>query len=649
MDRLRMHSQDGVEVNIAKLAELFPGVVSEGLDENGKIKPVVDFDALKQELSTNIVDGLKERYHLDWPGKKEATLLANSPVAKAFRPQLEASVDFESSQNIFIDGDNLDALKLLQETYLGQIKLIYIDPPYNTGNDFIYEDDFAEDAKDFLRRSNQVDETGNRLVSNSDSNGRFHSDWLSMMYARLKLARNLLSNDGVIAISIDDNEQNRLVQLCDEIFGASNFVAQVVTQANKGGRDYLPLAQTHEYVIFYARDYAQAGFFELEKADASLPLKDEKGAYEVRELRNRNPKFNRSNRPNLFYPFYIDVSNVDANGYASVSLTKDAKHSLETFPRNSAGLDGCWRWGTPKSENAIVISDPASSQLVAKETRNGNWNVYEKNRKSTAKAKTIWDETEMRTEAGTREVRRLMGAAMFDHPKSVELLKKILMVTTAPGGDDLVLDFFGGSGTTAQAVFTLNSEDGGNRRFILVQLPEDSPEGSEAQKAGFKTIADVSRERIRLAGLDVKSTIPDPNWIGDVGFRALKIDTSNMVDSYYSPGEVTQESLALFTETVKSDRGPMDILFQVMSEVGLDLATPFSGGFGGDLGTFNVNSGELIGCFSATITEVLLNEIANAKPERAVFLDSSFKSDSDRINAEQIFKQVSPSTQLRVV
>ena len=644
-----MHSPDGVEANISKLAEMFPGVISESLDENGKPQSIIDFDALKQELSSSIVEGPKERYHLDWPGKREATLLANAPIAKSLRPQLDQSVDFENTKNVFIEGDNLDALKLLQETYLGQVKLIYIDPPYNTGNDFIYEDDFAEDSREFLKRSNQIDESGNRLVSNTDSNGRFHSDWLSMMYSRLKLARNLLANDGVIAISIDDNEQNRLVQLCDEVFGASNFVAQVVTQANKGGRDYLPLAQTHEYVIFYARDYAQAAFYELEKADASLPLKDEKGAYEVRELRNRNPKFNRGNRPNLFYPFYIDPTKVDSNGYASVSLNKDSKHTLETFPRNSAGLDGCWRWGTAKADKAILLGDPVESQLVAKETRNGNWNVYEKNRKSTAKAKTIWDETEMRTEAGTREVRRLMGAAMFDHPKSVDLLKKILMVTTSPSGDDLVLDFFGGSGTTAHAVFALNAEDGGNRRFILVQLPEECAEGSEAQKAGFKAISDVSRERIRLAGLDVKSSIADPNWSGDTGFRALKIDTSNMVDSYYAPGETTQESLALFADTVKPDRQPMDMLFQVLSEVGLDLATTFSQGFAGDSSTFNVDSGSLIACFSQALSDSLINQIADVKPERAVFLDSGFKSDSDRINAEQTFKQKSPSTQLRVI
>lgn len=649
MERLRMHSPDRVEANISKLAEMFPGAISESLDENGKPQSTIDFDALKQELSSSIVEGPKERYHLDWPGKREATLLANSPIAKSLRPQFDQSVDFESTKNVFIEGDNLDALKLLQETYLGQVKLIYIDPPYNTGNDFIYEDDFAEDSREFLKRSNQIDESGNRLVSNTDSNGRFHSDWLSMMYSRLKLARNLLANDGVIAISIDDNEQNRLVQLCDEVFGASNFVAQVVTQANKGGRDYLPLAQTHEYVIFYARDYAQAAFYELEKADASLPLKDEKGAYEVRELRNRNPKFNRSNRPNLFYPFYIDPTKVDSNGYASVSLTKDSKHTLETFPRNSAGLDGCWRWGTAKADKAILVGDPVESQLVAKETRNGNWNVYEKNRKSTAKAKTIWDETEMRTEAGTREVRRLMGAAMFDHPKSVDLLKKILMVTTSPSGDDLVLDFFGGSGTTAHAIFALNAEDGGNRRFILVQLPEECAEGSEAQKAGFKAISDVSRERIRLAGLDVKSSIADPNWSGDTGFRALKIDTSNLVDSYYAPGETTQESLALFADTVKPDRQPMDMLFQVLSEVGLDLATTFSQGFAGDSSTFNVDSGALIACFSQALGDSLINQIADFKPQRAVFLDSGFKSDSDRINAEQTFKQKSPSTQLRVI
>lgn len=644
-----MHSVNLFEANIAKLALLFPNAVTEILDEDGQPKMAVDFETLKGEFSDVLEGQSRERYHMDWPGKRESVILANSPIAKALRPDFEKSVDFDKTRNLFLEGDNLEALKLLQETYLGKVKLIYIDPPYNTGNDFIYDDDFAEEASSFLKRSNQIDEQGTRLVANPESNGRFHSDWLSMMHSRLKLAKNLLSDDGVIAISIDDNEQNRLVQLCDEIFGGSNFVAQVVTQANKGGRDYLPLAQTHEYVIFYAKDYAQAGFYELEKADNSLPLRDDLGAYEVRELRNRNPKFNRLNRPNLFYPFYIDPTNVDSNGYAAVSLTKDSAHSVETFPRNSQGLDGCWRWGTTKSEGSIISGDPKSSQVVAKQTRNGSWNVYEKNRKSTSKAKTIWDETEMRTEAGTREIRRLMGDAYFDHPKSVELVKKILMVATSPGGDELVMDFFGGSGTTAQAVFALNAQDGGNRRFIVVQLPEAVDSESPAGKVGYKTIADVSRERIRLAGLDVKSNPFDPNWTGDIGFRSLKIDTSNLADAYYSPDDVTQDSLELFKESVKLDRSASDMLFQVMSDLGLDLTSHFESNFLDDEFTYFVGQGNVVACFAKNITMDLVTKIAQKLPEKTVFLDSGFRSDADRINAEQVFKQLSPSTTLRVI
>jgi adenine-specific DNA-methyltransferase len=649
MERLKMHSKDVLEFNIAKIGLLFPNALTEIRDEGGALKPSIDFDVLRSEIEGTIEGEKRERFQLDWPGKRESILLANSPISKALRPETNKSVDFETTKNVFIEGDNLEALKLLQETYLSQIKLIYIDPPYNTGNDFLYEDDFSESASDFLRRSNQVDAAGNRLVSNTEANGRFHSDWLSMMHSRLKLARNLLSDDGVIAISIDDNEQSRLVQLCDEVFGGSNFVAQVVTQANKGGRDYLPLAQTHEYVIIYAKDYAQAGFYELEKADNSLPLKDELGAYEVRELRNRNPKFNRSNRPNLFYPFYIDPSKVDSNGYASVSLVKDSSHNVETFPRNSQGLDGCWRWGTNKSDGAIILGDPSKSQLVAKETRNGSWNIYEKNRKSTSKAKTIWDETEMRTEAGTREVRRLMGDAMFDHPKSVELIKKILMVTTAPGGDEIVLDFFGGSGTTAQALFTLNAQDGGNRRFIIVQLPEVPDSTSRAAMAGFETIADVCRERIRLAGLDAQSSFTDQNWSRDIGFRSLRIDSSNLNDSYYQANNVTQESLALFADSVKPDRTPLDLLFQIFSDLGIDLAVEYEANYLQNRSTYLVPSAKIVACLEPSISTSLISAIAETVPDKVVFLDSGFQSDADRINAEQVFKQISPTTTLRVI
>lgn len=649
MERLKMHSKDLLEFNIANIGQLFPNAITEIRDESGAIRTSIDFDVLRSEIEGAIEGEQRERFQLDWPGKRESILLANSPISKALRPEEAKSVDFQNTKNVFIEGDNLDALKLLQETYLGQIKLIYIDPPYNTGNDFLYEDDFSESASDFLKRSNQVDESGNRLVSNTEANGRFHSDWLSMMHSRLKLARNLLSDDGVIAISIDDNEQSRLVQLCDEVFGSSNFVAQVVTQANKGGRDYLPLAQTHEYVIFYAKDYAQAGFYELEKTDNSLPLKDTQGAYEVRELRNRNPKFNRSNRPNLFYPFYIDPSNLDTNGYASVSLVKDSSHTIETFPRNSQGLDGCWRWGTKKSEAAIALGNPGSSQLVAKETRNGSWNIYEKNRKSTSKAKTIWDETEMRTEAGTREVRRLMGDAMFDHPKSVELLKKIMMVATAPGGDEIVLDFFGGSGTTAQALFSLNAQDGGNRRFIIVQLPEVPEANSLAAKAGFETIADVCRERIRLAGLDIQSSFTDQNWSRDIGFRSLRIDSSNLAESYYRADEVTQESLELFSDSLKPDRSSLDLLFQVLADLGIDLAVEYESNYLGNSSTYFIPSVKLVACFDREIQTDLLNAIAEIKPQKVVLLDSGFLTDADRINCEQVFKQVSPSTSLRVI
>jgi len=352
----------------AKLAELVPEAVADGK---------VDVVKLQELLASDAADG-NERFGLFWPGKKRALRAAQEPTTATLKPDFENSKNWDTTKNVFIEGDNLEVLKILQKHYHGKIKLIYIDPPYNTGNDFVYPDNYKEGLETYLEWTRQVNEEGKKLSSNSESEGRYHSNWLNMMYPRLKLARNLLSDDGVVAISIDDNESPRLRQLCDEVFGPDNFIAQVVVQANKGGRDYLPLAQTHEYILVYARRYADAGIYEVEKVDNSLPLADELGRYEARELRNRNPRFNRANRPNLFYAFYADPENVDRNGFASVSLVKDGKHTLEIFPRNSLGQDGCWRWGQSKAESNIVLGNPDASQLVAKAVRTGGWNVYEK-------------------------------------------------------------------------------------------------------------------------------------------------------------------------------------------------------------------------------------------------------------------------------
>jgi adenine-specific DNA-methyltransferase len=640
-----MHSPDLAANNIDKIAELFPTVITESIDENGEPKRAVDFDLLRQELSDHIVAGPQERYQLDWPGKRAAALAANAPIAKTLRPVREESVDFDTTRNLFIEGDNLDALRLLQESYLGKVKLIYIDPPYNTGNDFIYADDFAESVDQFLARSGQIDSDGTRLVANPNSNGRFHSDWLSMMYSRLKLARTLLTDDGLLVVSIDDNEQARLGQMLDELFGASGKIAQVVIQANKGGRDYLPLAQTHEYLLIYARTDG-LGIFDLPRDMSALPLSDVRGPYEARELRNRNPKFDRGNRPNLFYPFYVNPRLTDVNGYAAISLTPSSEYDIEVLPRNSQGIDGCWRWGREKGQNAIVSGDPTASDVVARQVRSGSWNVYEKHRPETQKAKTIWDETEVRTEAGTREVRALFGSAVFDHPKPVDLLKKILKISTT--SESVVLDFFAGSAAMAHAVLDQNRDDDGRRQFIMVQLPEVCDAASEAAKAGFATLAEVAKERIRRVGRSLRAG-GQVSESSDVGFRVLKIDTTNIADVLRTPDEIDQARLDLAVDSVKPGRTGEDLLFQVLLDWGLELTLPVRVEQIDGCQVFVVDNGALICCFEKQLSLDLVRAVASREPLRAVFLDAGFRSDDARINAEQIFREVSPSTDVKTI
>lgn len=640
VDKLKMHSPDLIQRNIDAIAEAFPTVISETLDAGGKLVRAVDFDGLRQELSDHLVEGPQERYQLDWPGKRAAAFAANAPIAKTLRPVREESVDFDTTKNLFIEGDNLDALKLLQESYLGKVKLIYIDPPYNTGQDFIYEDDFAASSADYLARSGQTSETGDRLVANPDSNGRFHSDWLSMMYPRLKLARTLLSEDGIIAVSIDENEQSRLVALLDEIFGADSKVAQVVVQANKGGRDYLPLAQTHEYLVIYGRT-GSSGVYDLPRDLSTLPLADEIGRYEARELRNRNPRFNRGNRPNLFYPFYVHPGLMDEHGYFAVSLTPRDGYTVQATPLNSQGGESCWRWGREKAAGGIVLDDPVRSQVVARQVRSGSWNVYEKHRPSTLKAKTIWDETEVRTEAGTREVRELFGATVFDHPKPVDLLKKLLSIATTR--ESLVLDFFAGSASMAQAVMELNAADEGTRRFIMIQLPEAIEPGSGAGKLGYGTIAEVARERIRRAGISMVHNDVD------AGFRALRLDTTNMADLFHHADGIGQATLAEAVESVKRGRSDEDLLFEVLLQWGMDLTAPITVEETANCRVVSVEDDALVACFADVVTEAVVHDMANRHPLRAVFLDTGFANDAARVNAEQVFREISPETDVRAI
>lgn len=626
MNKLKMHSPNLTQDHIARVRELFPGCVTEARAEDGSVKLAVDFDQLRQELSDAIVEGPQERYHLNWPGKREALLTANAPIAKTLRPCRNESVDFDTTNNLFIEGDNLDALKLLQETYLGKVKMIYIDPPYNTGNDFIYEDDFAEGAEDYLHRSNQKDDMGNRLVVNTVSNGRFHSDWASMIYARLKIARYLLADDGLIFISIDDGEVANLRSICGEIFGEDNFVAQLIWKKSYGGgAKSKHVVRLHEYVLVYAKQKDSLGFLALPPNQEVLryyKFKDDK--FELRGPYRKQPLATNSMdpRPNLRYAI--------------------VKNGEDIWPEKQ------WQWSQDRVAEALK-----NDELVFTRKSDG-WTVdykqYLKDEEGVvrgAKPYTVLDGPY--TQRGTSEIDQIFGnGKVFTFPKPSELVEELLGYC---GNTGLVIDFFAGSATTAHAVMQLNAEDGGSRRFIMVQLPEMCDDKSEAAKAGYKTIADISKERIRRAGAKIKAenaiTAPDL----DIGFRVLKIDTSNMADVYYAPDALDKASLDLFVDNIKPDRTPEDLLFQVMLDWGVDLALPIARQTLQGKEVFLVAGNALAACFDAHggVDEAFVKELAKVQPLRVVFRDAGFKDSSVKINVEQIFKLLSPATEVKCI
>lgn len=645
MEKLKMHSLDNVDENIKKIGKLFPNCITEKKNDSGEIEYAIDFDILKQELSNEIVEGNQERYQFTWPDKKKSMLLANTPIAKTLRPCKEESVDFDTTENLYIEGDNLEVLKLLQETYLGKIKMIYIDPPYNTGNDFVYEDNFSQKSSDYLENSGQFDEEGNRLVKNLESNGRFHTDWLNMMYPRLKLARNLLTEDGVIFISIDDNELANLEKICNEIFGEDNFQANISIVTNPGGRDYKEIAITNESLLIYTKSFTTK-LNEIPKI-VNFKLMDENGGYELRELRNRNPKFTSRNRPNLFYPFYVNPNLLDKDSQCPVSLTMKDDYTTEVYPYNSKREESCWRWGREKASKAIVDNNTNKSQIVAKQKRDNNWNIYEKNRKSTTKVKSLWNESNMRTESGTREFNSLFDDSYFNHPKSVDLVKRCIELGSKK--EDIILDFFAGSSTTAQACMQINSEGEGSRKYILVQIPELTDQNSSAYKAGYKNICEIGKERIRRAGKKIKEETPLTTQNLDIGFRVLKCDSNNMKDVYYKPEEYEADLFDSLKDNIKEDRTSEDLLFQVMLDLGVLLSSTIQETIIEDKKIFNVANGYLLACFDENITENIIIEIAKQKPYYFVMRDSSLADDNVLSNFDQIFATYSPDTIRKVL
>ena len=622
MDKLKMHSPNLTDDNIARLRELFPGCVTEAKSEDGSVKLMIDFDQLRQELSDVIVEGPQERYHLNWPGKREALLTANAPIAKTLRPVREESVDFDTTKNLFIEGDNLDALKLLQETYLGKVKLIYIDPPYNTGNDFIYEDDFSEEVAAYFRRSNQVDEEGNRLIANTLANGRFHSDWLSMVYPRLKIGRNLLAEDGVLFVSADYHESANLRKICDEIFGEQNFQADISWQ-----KRYTRSNNTQDFttVVEHILVYSQSDAFRVnllprtDEADGrySNPDNDTRGPWKGASFLNpATPE----QRPNLCYP----IKNPNT-GQTTTPTTNAWRRSKDEFERLQN--EGLLYWGS-NGDAAIP-----SIKMFLSEAR-GLTPI------------NFWDHAYAgNTDDGTRDVSSLFGSKVFDNPKPVQLMKRILEHATTQ--DSIVLDFFAGSGSMAHAVLEKNAEDGGKRRFIMIQIDEDTPSDSTAHKVGYNTISEISKERIRRAGKKVSGGKMDV----DTGFRVLKVDTSNMADVYYAPDALDKSNLDLFVDNIKPDRTAEDLLFQVMLDWGVDLALPIEKKAIQGKDVFFVDGDALVACFDAHggIDEDFVKELAKHQPLRVVFRDSGFKDSAVKINVEQIFKLLSPGTEVKSI
>lgn len=496
MDHLKMHSMNKIDENISKIARIFPNCVTEAKDDNGEIVHKIDFDMLKQELSHSLVEGREERYQFTWPDKKQAILTANAPINKTLRPCREESVNFDTTENLYIEGDNLEALKLLQETYLGKIKMIYIDPPYNTGNDFVYNDDFSQDADDYMSNSGQTDEEGNRLVANTESNGRFHTDWLNMIYPRLKLAKDLLSDDGVIFISIDDNEQSNLEKICNEIFGNENFQGMFIINASPSAIDYGNMAKMHEYALMYSKNALEVSTNQLQEKDKVFKFTDDRGGFIIYPLYNGNVAFNPQTRPNLYYPFYLNPNKNLDNGFFEIGLEK-RNNWIEVFPvvSKKEGIPRVWRWGKDKAKENL------NKEIVGYKNEEGEYRIVQKYRGDKKTIRSLLLENNVSSRRGTAEVQNLFENKIFSFPKPVDLVK--LFSTVGANNDSLILDFFSGSATTAHAVMQLNAEDGGNRKFIMVQLPEPCDEKSEAYKAGYKNICEIGKERIRRAGKQI--------------------------------------------------------------------------------------------------------------------------------------------------
>ena len=646
-ERLSLQSADGAQLNLDALYQIAPSCFTEAADpKTGKIKRMVNFDTLRQLLGDDAVEDAPEAYEFNWVGKQAARAEVLRPINKTLRPVREDSVDWDTTQNLYIEGDNLEVLKLLQKSYLGKVKMIYIDPPYNTGNDFVYHDDFARSQAEEDLFAGNVDELGNRFIKNTDSNGRYHSDWCSMIYSRLMVARSLLTDDGAIFISIDDNEQENLKRICDEIFGEANYIGKIAVVNNlKGRNDKKDIATCHEYLCIYGKtEFAAGGMPLTEEQKLKFDKRDEKGnPYQLRDLRKRGRPDRREDRPNMFFPIYYNVERKEC------SLEPQAGW-IEILPLRGDGSDGRWRWGKDRVKQNLSILEPRYSHI------SGRWGIEhrvylnptlnpvcneddeEELEERVSKSKSFWMGGDLSSDVGRRQLKELFENAYFDYPKSIGFIINTLYMGAEQ--DSIILDFFSGSATTAHAVMQLNAEDGGNRKFILVQLPEETTEDSEAYKAGYKNICEIGMERIRRAGKKIKEENPLTTQDLDTGFRVFRVDSSNYEEVEHTPKEWNQQELDLFLNNIKSDRTDLDLLFGCMLDWGVQLSLPMTTEEVDGKNIYTVNEGDLVACFAEKVTDDVVRAMAEKQPLRVIFRDSCFERDADKINIYETFKQL---------
>lgn len=637
MNRLNMQSKNILGENIEFIASRFPNVITETKDENGNLTRKIDFEILMQELSGDIVEGNKERYQLTWPGKKEAILNANTPINKTLRPVIEDSVDFENTENLYIEGDNLEVLKLLQESYLGKIKCIYIDPPYNTGNDFIYKDDFKYNSSEYLEDSGQLDKAGNKLFQNLDSNGRFHSDWLTMMYSRLKLAKNLLTKDGVIFISIDDNEVYNMKKICDEVLGEKNFISNFIwVKKKKGSHLSKTIRSMTEYILAYANKIENIELFgEAAYSDKWQPLAKRTNSH-------KTLKFNANVLETKLDDGYYEKGNY-GEGTSSIKFENDFS-VINNIVTTEINATGPFVWTQNKLDEELKLGT-----RVALSSKFG-FNALRSNQADKVKRPTTLLDSKLKI--GTNEDAYAEGIRIFEkenimsYPKPTSLVKYLINTLGYYDNNMTILDFFSGSGSTADSVMQLNALDGGRRKFIMVQLPEETEEKSEAYKEGYKNICEIGKERIRRAGQKIKQ---ETNADIDYGFRVYKVDSTNMKDAYYNIEQITQASLFETQSNIKEDRTPEDLLTQVILDLGLELSLKIEEKNINGKKVFYVDEDSLVACFDEGVDKDLATIIAKEMPMKVVFRDSCFINDSEKENIKEIFKKYSPDTDIKVL